>query len=122
MELKKVLVVDDDRFLVDLLVDKFNKSGYLTEFAYDGTTALDKVSNNKYDLILLDLLMPDVNGIAVVKKLKSQANTKDTPVLILTNLSDDEAVAQIKKSGGSGYLIKNEHSIDAIIEAAKNLL
>lgn len=122
MNSKRVLIVDDDQFLVSALKERFEKIGFLTSTAYDGNEALEKVSKDSPDLILLDLIMPGMDGVSVLKKLKSDNKTKDIPIVILTNLVDDSLASQIKEQGGSGYFLKNEHNFDAVIEAVKNLI
>ena len=119
---KKILVVDDDQFLVDLVFDKLTKSGFTVSKALDGVQALEIAQKEKLDLILLDLIMPGMDGIATLKKLKENERTKTIPVIILTNLNDDQLINQIKQFGGQGYLIKNEHNIDTIVEAVNNLI
>lgn len=119
---KKIMVVDDDQFLVDLIVEKLVKAGFDTTTAFDGTSALKKISEEKPDLILLDLLMPGLDGVTVLESLKKNPETKNTPVIILTNLPDDNIMNRIKRKGGSGYLLKNEHNIDAVVDTVKNLV
>lgn len=122
MDKKKVLVVDDDQFLQDIICEKLEKAGIACTKAYDGYEAIEAINKEKFDLILLDLIMPGMDGITVTKKLKSQEETKAIPILILTNLSDDSIVSKIKEFGGAGYLIKNEQNIDAIVEAINNII
>lgn len=122
MNNKKIMVVDDDQFLVDLITEKLMKAGYETMSAFDGTTALRKIAEEKPDLVLLDLLMPGVDGVTVLESLKKNPDTKNTPVIILTNLPDDNLMDKIKSEGGAGYLLKNEHNIDAVVDAIKNLV
>ncbi len=119
---KKIMVVDDDQFLVDLITEKLVKAGFDTITAFDGTTALKKISEEKPDLILLDLLMPGIDGVSVLESLKKDPETKNTPVIVLTNLPDDSLMDKIKDKGGSGYLLKNEHNIDAVVDTVKNLV
>lgn len=122
MDSKSVLVVDDDQFLVDVLVEKLQNSGFVTKGVFSGQEALDSINESAPDIILLDLIMPGMNGMEVLQKLKSDAQTKHIPVVILTNLADNEMVERIKVSGGSGYLIKDSQNIDEIVESIKNLI
>jgi CheY-like chemotaxis protein len=115
-------VVDDDQFLIEVLMEKLKLSGFSTNGASNGTQALELVEKNRPDLILLDLIMPGMNGMEVLQKLKGNDSTKHIPVIILTNLADSEVISQIKEAGGSGYLIKDTQNINEIVEAVKNLI
>lgn len=122
MDSKSVLVVDDDQFLVDVLVEKLQNSGFVAKGVFSGQEALDSINEGAPDIILLDLIMPGMNGMEVLQKLKSDDRTKHIPVVILTNLADNEMVERIKVSGGSGYLVKDTQNIDEIVESIKNLI
>lgn len=122
MDNKKVLLVDDDQFLVEALREKLDKAGFSTTTAADGNEALECITKIPPDLVILDLIMPGMDGVSVLKKLKADPKTKDIPVVILTNLVDDSLAGQIKEHGGSGYFLKNEHNFDAVVEAIKNLI
>lgn len=122
MEKKSVLVVDDDQFLVDLLVEKLQTEGFLAKGVFSGQEALDSIKESIPDIILLDLIMPGMTGIEVLQKLKSDDQTRNIPVVVLTNLADNEIIEQIKTSGGSGYLIKDAQNIDEVVESIKNLI
>ncbi len=119
---KKILLVDDDQFLVDLLSEKVTKAGYEALKAHNGTDAIEVVSKNKPDLILLDLMMPGMDGLSVLKNLKGNEVNKNIPVIILTSLSDPSVASEIKNNGGSGYLLKDEHTLDGIVQAIQNLV
>lgn len=112
---KKVLIVDDEKLVIQALTDKLTKAGFLVDAAYDGEEALLKVNQSKPDLILLDIIMPKLDGISVLKELKESSATKNIPVIILTNLYDDKKMTEVLANGNTDYLIKVEHSIDDII-------
>lgn len=122
MRPKSILLVDDDQFLVEVLTEKLKKSGFATTGVSNGAQALEYIEKNTPDLVLLDLIMPGMNGMETLQKLKGDEKTKKIPVIILTNLADSEVISQIKESGGSGYLIKDTQNIEEIIESIKNLI
>lgn len=122
MESKSVLVVDDDQFLVDVLVEKLQTEGFVAKGVFSGPEALDSIREDPVDIILLDLIMPGMTGMEVLQKLKSDDKTKHIPVVVLTNLADNEVIEQIKAAGGSGYLIKDRQNIDEVVESIKNLI
>ena len=90
----KVLIVDDEKTLVNVMKDYLSKEGYETDVAYDGKQALDKISIYHPDIILLDILMPVLNGIDTLKILKKQPETKNIPVIMLSNYDDREKIVE----------------------------
>lgn len=119
---KKILVVDDEVSVIKILTKKLSEEGFLVDACYDGQEALLKVEREKPDLILLDIIMPKLDGISVLKKLKQSEETKDIPIMILTNLYDDEKMVEVLKAGNTDYLIKVEHTINEIIRRVKQKL
>lgn len=119
---KTILVVDDEKLVIKALKRKLLSEGFLVELAFDGEQALSKVNEAKPDLILLDIIMPKIDGISVLKQLKASDTTKNIPVIILTNLYDDKKVAQTLNAGGTDYLVKVEHTLSDIIAKIKKKL
>ena len=85
---KKVLIVDDDPDFVDAVKSVVEKGGYEVEVAYDGQEALEKVSQSKPDLIILDVMMPVMDGTKACKKLKADPDTAEIPIIMLTAVAD----------------------------------
>ena len=86
----KVLVVDDEKDIRELLIDELNDSGFRATGAVNGAEALDRVYKDRPDIMLLDLMMPVMDGVQVLKSLKSNPHTADLPVVLLTAVSADE--------------------------------
>jgi len=105
---KKVLIVDDDMVLRDLYSERLKAEGHNIDTAKNGEEALEAVKANKPDIILLDIMMPKMNGIDVLKNLRSQAETKDIPVIILTALL--QQIKQVEETLGpkDSYIMKSE--------------
>lgn len=120
--MKKILVVDDEPLVIKAITDKLNSEQFAIDSALDGEDALLKVSQEKPDLILLDIIMPKLDGISVLKKLKAQQETKDIPVIILSNLYDDKKIEELLKTNNTDYLIKVEHSLNDIVKRVKEKL
>ena len=95
MENKKILVVDDEKNLVRLVEYNLKKQGYSIDVAFNGLEALQKVENNKPDLILLDIKMPVMNGIEVCVRLKQNPETSSIPVIVVSVLADNEEVLSL---------------------------
>ena len=120
--MKKILIVDDEPLVIKAIRDKLTNAQFATDSALDGQEALFKISQEKPDLILLDIVMPKLDGISVLKKLKEQQETRDIPVIILTNLYDDEKIQELLRTNNTEYLIKVEHSLNDIVNRVKEKL
>ncbi len=103
---KKILVVDDERHIVRLVQVNLDRAGYEVAVAYDGIEALKKVSEDKPDMVILDVMMPRMDGFEVLKKLQADEDTKDIPVIMLTAKAQDADIFKGWSSGVSSYLTK----------------
>ena len=119
---KKILIVDDEELVIKALTEKLSAEGFTVESAKDGEKALLKVSRTRPDLILLDIIMPKLDGISVLKRLKASNVTKNIPVIILTNLYEDKKVVEELESGGTDYLVKVDYTLPEIIDRVKEKL
>jgi two-component system, OmpR family, alkaline phosphatase synthesis response regulator PhoP len=119
---KKILIVEDDQFLLKIYDVKFKKEGYDVMLAEDGDLAIELAKSSKPDLILLDLILPKKDGFDVLKELKSDAGLKDIPVIVLTNLGQDEDAKKGMELGADDYVIKANTSIDDVVEKAEAIL
>ncbi len=119
---KKILIVEDDRFLRELIVQKLIKEGYETIEAVDGEEGVKKTKEEKPDLILLDLILPGIDGFEVLTRVKSDPAAASIPVIILSNLGQKDDVERGLKLGVSGYLIKAHFTPSEIIDKIKSVL
>lgn len=120
--MKKILVVEDDKFLRELIVQKLIKEGYETSEAVDGEQGIKKVKEEKPDLVLLDLILPGIDGFEVLSKKREDPSVVQIPVIILSNLGQKEDVERGLKLGAVDYLIKAHFTPGEIIEKIKNIL
>jgi len=104
----KVLLVDDDKMLIELYKERLELAGYQVEISRDGEEGLAKIHQVKPDLVLLDIMMPKVNGYEALASIKSDPATKDTPVIILSALMRDINKSKAIESGADDYIIKSE--------------
>ncbi|MBI4707088.1 MAG: response regulator [Candidatus Omnitrophica bacterium] len=102
----KILIVDDETELTELLKLRFGALGYKISSAADGEEALNAVKTDKPDLILLDIMLPKLDGISVLLKLKSDPAFKDIPVFMLSAIAQDEEVRVALSLGAMGYIKK----------------
>lgn len=123
----RILLVDDDPLIIRMYEYRLRHDGYDVILAFDGEKAIIEAKTQIPDLILLDLMMPKMNGVETLKFLKKEHDTKNIPVIVLTNLGDDPSYVELtKKMGANDYLIKAETSlkeltkkVDDIIESHK---
>lgn len=118
----KVLLVEDDQFLRKMYSKKLQVAGFETEVAGDGEEGLAKMKSFKPNLVLMDVMMPKLNGLEATSKAKADPDIKDIPILVLTNLSSSEDAQTAVKRGAVGYLVKSEYTPSQIIEKVKNII
>lgn len=116
-----LLIVEDDEVLLRALYLLFHKSKYTIASATDGATAVQMAQRLKPDLILLDLLLPKMNGFEVLRIIKADPATKDTPVVVLSNLGDVSDIEKAKTLGATDYFIKANTDL-AVLESKINKL
>jgi DNA-binding response OmpR family regulator len=117
---KRILVVDDERPLANALNLKLKKEGFDVTVAYNGADCIKELQTTGADLILLDLMMPEVDGFAVLEF--CQTLPKMPNVVVLSNLSQEEDMERVKKLGASGYFVKSNTPIREIIDYVIKLL
>jgi len=117
-----VLIVDDDADLRNVLKDKFDLSGFKTLTAVDGEDGLNKALASHPDMILLDIMMPKMNGWQALDKIRQDPWGKTAKVIMLTVLEDMDNVAQAVEKNSVGYLIKTSQSLDGIVFRVKETL
>lgn len=118
----KILIVEDDKFLRELMVKKLINEGFQVVEAQDGTEALKLVGESKPHLVLLDLILPGIDGFTVLEKMRATAENAKTPVIVLSNLGQKEEIEKGFKLGADDYLIKAHFTPGEIIEKIKKVL
>lgn len=118
----QVLIVEDDTFLSGMYVTKLELEGIDVELASDGQQAINVVQKRRPDVILLDVVMPKMSGFDVLSWLKKTKETKDIPVILLTNLGEKEDVQKGLKLGAVDYLIKAHFLPSEVVEKIKRIV
>lgn len=118
----RILLVEDDTFLAGMYVTKLTMEHFDVALANDGELGLAKAEEMQPDLILLDVLLPKLNGFDVLKRIKEQPALKDIPVILLTNLGQKNDVAQGLDLGAADYLIKAHFMPSEVVEKIKRYL
>ncbi len=106
MERKKMLIVDDEKELVEALKVRFEVNGYQVEVGYDGPSAIIKAKEAKPDLVLLDIVMPGMDGLDVCDKLKDDPETKDILIIVFTALQRPDLKERCEKCRADGFIEK----------------
>ena len=122
MQKQKVLLIEDDEMLLDMYNLKFLESGFDILKASNGLDGYEAAVKNRPDIILLDIILPQMDGFAVMEKLKQNKDTEKIPVFFLTNLKQEEDVERGKKLGAVGYLVKATLTPTQILEKVKQFL
>jgi len=120
--MKKILVIDDDPFFAKTLEASLPKGKYTLLTAEDGEVGLEMLKNEKPDLIILDLLMPKLDGISFLKKLKESPDLPKAPILVSSNLSSVKKISETMSLGAIGYVIKSDESMQSIVQDIERIM
>jgi DNA-binding response OmpR family regulator len=118
----KILIVEDEEILLTALSEELKQEGFQVVGAKDGVEGVEKAKSEKPDLILLDLVMPRLDGIGALKEMKADAEIKDIPVVILTNLSDYDKISDALSLGAMDYLVKANYRLEELVNKIKIVL
>lgn len=119
--MKKILIAEDDFFIRDIYNKVFSLSGYEVQVAVDGVDALEKIKAQPFDMILLDIMMPRMTGIDVLKNVRAlDTPTKSVPIFIITNLGQQNVIEEAFKLGMDGYILKSQVTPQQIVDEINN--
>lgn len=112
----KILIIEDDKSLVKLIEQALDPKKFEVVLALEADEGLDKATLEKPTVIILDILLPGKSGFECLKKLKEDQKTKDIPVIILSNLGQDQEIREGLKLGAVDYLVKADFTIDEVVK------
>jgi len=118
----RILVVEDETFLVKIYTVKLKKEGFEVHIATDGEQAVAMAAEVKPDIILLDLILPKMNGFEALEKMRANPVNRDTPVIVLSNLGQEEDIKRAETLGATDYLVKANFSIQDVITKVRATL
>lgn len=123
-QIKKILLIEDDVNLLYGLQAKFRIEGFetITDEGLDKNEVLEKIMTLKPDYIILDIILPKINGLDLLKDIKARPEISRLPILIFTNLSDDDSREQAKRIGVDIYLIKADFNLDEFVSKFKKII
>ena len=120
---QKILVIDDDQFIRDIYIEVLRNDGFEVDFAIDGIEGVDKIKKGGYDLILLDMVMPKLDGLGVLNTIQQNPpQTQNGPIILLTNREPDSTLEEGMKKGANAYLVKANLNPDQLVSEIKKFL
>ncbi|HLC63843.1 MAG TPA: response regulator [Patescibacteria group bacterium] len=117
-----IVLIEDEEMLANMYETKFKTEGYKIRKALDGEKGLKMIEEDLPDLILLDIIMPKLDGFSVLKRIKENAKSKNIPVILLTNLGQDEDIKKGQALGAVGYLVKANLTPAEVVAKVKDFL
>lgn len=121
-KVKKIILVEDEDFIRDLYFRQLTKEGFLVKVAVDGQSALDFLKSETFDLLLLDIMLPGMNGLQVLREFKTQNPQSPMITILLTNLGQEAVIKEGFELGAQAYLIKASYTPDQVVQEVKNAL
>ena len=119
---KKILIIDDEKLHLEMYRDRFEEADYQVLTATNGRLGLELAKKEKPDLIILDILMPEMDGYEVIKKIKEDARTKKITILVLSNLAQDDEIKRGLELGADDYIIKTDITPTELLNRVKKIL
>ena len=120
--MRTILLVEDDPFLADIYSTKLKEAEFSVEVAQDGEEALRKIKDTTYDLVLLDIVLPTVNGWEILRNIKRDPNLKELKIVILSNLGEKKEVEKGLEEGATKYLVKAHYTPTEVVKEIKQIL
>lgn len=119
---KSILIAEDEKTLSKALKNALKKEGYKVRVAGDGIECVKSTDEEIPNLIILDLIMPRVDGVDTLRTLKDEEKTKNVPILVLTNYSESDKLSDVLSMGVTDYFTKSEHDLTDIVEKVQKML
>jgi CheY-like chemotaxis protein len=120
--MKKILLVEDDPFLIDLYTTKLEQEGFSVEVSNDGEDCFRRIKENIPDLVLLDIVLPNVDGWEILQKIRNDEKFKDLKIVILSNLNQKEEIEKGLKFNVEKYLVKAHYTPTEVVEEVKKII
>lgn len=118
----KILIIEDDRYISKMYQLKLSLDGFDVQIAENGRIGVDKVKEFKPDIILTDILMPELDGFEVIKAVKAEEESKSTPILIMSNLGQEDHIQKGLELGALGYIVKSQYTPSKVVDKIKEIL
>ncbi len=119
---KKILIIEDDSFLQGLASTKLEKEGFMVVSASNSEEAMKVLATDIPDLMLCDLVMPGTDGFGILKMVRENPKTANTPVIVFSNLSEEKDIKHAKDLGATDYMVKSNFTLDELADRIKEIL
>lgn len=119
---KKILLVEDEDFIRELYTRQLTKAGFTVKSAADGQSGLETLKAEAFDLLLLDIMLPGMNGLQLLREFKTQNPNSPMMTILLTNLGQEAVIKEGFELGAQAYLIKASYTPDQVVNEVKNAL
>lgn len=116
------MIIEDEPAQATTIELFMKRAGFDTIIAHDGAEGLEKAMTTSPDLILLDLVLPKIDGVSVLKQIRANDAIAKIPVLVLTNLASGDTVKEVIDAGGTDYLVKTDYTLDQLVHRVENVL
>src|SRR5882672_11204070 len=120
--MKKVLIIEDDQIVANIYRNKFSHEGFQVEIALDGHVGLELVRSFRPDAVILDLMLPKISGVELMKRIRSEADFNDVPIIVFSNTYLTDMVQQAWKAGATKCLSKSNCTPKQVIEVIRSTL
>jgi DNA-binding response OmpR family regulator len=120
--MQKILIVEDEEALAKVLEEKFQREKFEVKIAVDGEAGVEAVRQFRPEMILLDLILPKKSGFDVLKEVKADPELGRIPVIVLSNLGEDESIKEALALGAKDYFVKTQHPINEVVEKVRTEL
>ena len=117
-----MLIVDDDEFLLEMYAIKFKEEGFAVEIAKSGQDALEKAASAHPDIVLLDVVLPEMDGFSILQKMRSEKKSDGPLIIMLTNLSQKDDTERGLRLGADDYIVKAHYTPSEVVEKVRKLL
>jgi len=119
---KKILLVEDDPLIIKIYSSRLEQDGFEVEVASRGNEVIRKLKEQKYDLVLLDLVLPELTGFEILEKIRKEKEFSDLKVLVLSNLGEKENISKANRFGVVDYLVKARYTPSEVVEEVTRVL
>ena len=119
---KKILIIEDETFIADIYARELTKAGFEVQIESTGPAGLQALEKNTFDLLLLDIMLPGMHGLELLREWRIKHPNSPMPVLLLTNLGQDEVIKEAFTLGAQGYLIKASYTPQQVVTEVQNTL
>lgn len=122
MAAAKILIIEDDRYISKMYQLKLSLDGFDVQVADNGRVGIDKVKEFRPDIVLTDILMPELDGFEVIKMIKAEEELKSIPILIMSNLGQEDHIQKGLELGALGYIVKSQYTPSRVVDKIKEIL